>query len=193
MYKYILLLLLLLFIIISCSNEKQTEVPDTIREELRGNAAEFVSSLGKVLLSEVQNNGILRAVSVCSDTAQAMTNNFSIKRGIYLKRVSSRYRNPNNKPDAFEKEALDYFQKLKSENKIDSLTEYIRIISENDVQSIRYMKPIIVQPLCLNCHGAKDQIMPEVQKIINERYPQDKAINYSTGDLRGAVSIQKVL
>src|SRR5690606_18462200 len=120
MYKYVFLLLLLLFIIISCSNEKQTHVPDTIKEELRANAADFVSTLGKVLLSEIQNNGIPQAVSVCSDTAQAMTNNFSIKRGIYLKRVSSRYRNLNNKPDGFEKEALDYFQKLKSENKIDS-------------------------------------------------------------------------
>lgn len=193
MYKYIFLLPIFFLTIPSCSSEEHPEITESVKSEMRSNTAEFVSSLGKVLLSEAQNNGVLQAVAVCSDTAQTLTNNFSIKRGIYLKRVSTKFRNLNNKPDSFEEEGLEYFRKLKSENKLDSLSEYIKIVNEDELKNIRYMKPIIVQPLCLNCHGEEDQIMPEVLKVINERYPNDNAIDYKIGDLRGAVSIQKVL
>ena len=54
-------------------------------------------------------------------------------------------------------------------------------------------KPILVQAPCLNCHGSREQIVPEVLQIIDKRYQNDKAVNYQIGDLRGAVSIQKVL
>jgi hypothetical protein len=55
------------------------------------------------------------------------------------------------------------------------------------------MKPIIVQVECLNCHGSRTDIMPDVKNLIAQNYPGDKAIGYKMGDLRGAVSIKKVI
>ena len=35
--------------------------------------------------------------------------------------------------------------------------------------------------------------MPEVKNLIAQNYPDDKAIGYKPGELRGAVSIKKVI
>jgi len=46
-----------------------------------------------------------------------------------------------------------------------------------------YVEPIMVQPLCLTCHGS--QPAPDVAERIAELYPDDKATGFQTGDLRG--------
>lgn len=192
MYKSVFVLVLLSVFTLSCSSEKRRELSDIEKTILRNNANEFMNGLRNVLIGEIQNKGLVSAVSVCSDTAQLMTNKFGIEKGIFIKRVSFKYRNENNIPDDFETEGLKYFEKLLADGKVDSLTEYSVIVEENDVSYIRYMKPIMIQAPCLNCHGIQEQMMPEVSASIKKRYANDKAINYKIGNLRGAVSIQKV-
>ncbi len=58
---------------------------------------------------------------------------------------------------------------------------------------LRYMKPILIQPEGLNCHGSESIIQEEVSKLIAERYPNDKARYYKPGDLRNAVSSKKLI
>jgi hypothetical protein len=193
MYKLVFVLLLTLKVISGCSSEKQPEISNEQKSELRSDANEFMNGLKNVLISEIQSNGLKSAVSVCSDTAQVMTNDYSVQKGIYIKRVSFNNRNNNNTPDLFETEGLNYFQKILDEGRLDSLSEYFKIVEEDEVKYLRYMKPILVQAPCLNCHGSREQIVPEVLQIIDKRYQNDKAVNYQIGDLRGAVSIQKVL
>jgi hypothetical protein len=192
MYKSVFVLVLLSVFTLSCSSEKRRELSDIEKTILRNNANEFMNGLRNVLIGEIQNKGLVSAVSVCSDTAQLMTNNFGIEKGIFIKRVSFKYRNKNNIPDDFETEGLKYFEKLLADGKVDSLTEYAVIVEENDVSYIRYMKPIMIQAPCLNCHGMQEQMMPEVSALIKKKYANDQAINYKIGNLRGAVSIQKV-
>lgn len=192
MYKSVFVLVLLSVFTLTCSSEKRRELSDIEKTILRNNANEFMNGLRNVLIGEIQNKGLVSAVSVCSDTAQLMTNKFGIEKGIFIKRVSFKYRNENNIPDDFETEGLKYFEKLLADGKVDSLTEYSVIVEENDVSYIRYMKPIMIQAPCLNCHGIQEQMMPEVSASIKKRYANDKAINYKIGNLRGAVSIQKV-
>lgn len=192
MEKSLFVLLISLFLIAGCSSEKQTEISESTKLEMRKDADEFMSGLRNVLLSKIKNNGLVAAVSVCSDTAQVMTNNFGVEKGVYIKRVSFKCRNEINNPDEFETEGLKYFEQIKNEGKLDSLSEFIKVVEENNISYLRYMKPILVQPPCLNCHGMEEQIMPEVSELINSKYKNDKARNYQAGDLRGAISIQKV-
>ena len=42
---------------------------------------------------------------------------------------------------------------------------------------------------CKMCHGQKNEINPKVLKLIQKNYPQDKAINYLAGEIRGAVVV----
>jgi len=185
--------MLSMFIVLSCTQKSGSEIPQQLQSALRSDAKTFMDSLKSVLIKEIQSNGIVSAVSVCSDTAQILTNNFGISKGIYIKRVSFKNRNPLNVPDEFESKVLKMFEALQAKNQIKPETEYIELIEADGISKVRYMKPILVQPECLSCHGAEDQISPQVKEIINKIYPDDKAKNYQIGDLRGAVSIQKTL
>lgn len=182
---------LIILIHSGCSEKSKTQIPEPTKAVLRKDAKEFMESLKSVLMKEMQTNGIASAVSVCADTAQLLTNSFGITKGIYIKRVSFKNRNPNNKPDDFETKALDYFDKLKSEGQLNESTEFVEVTEFDGDLSIRYLKPIIMQAPCLNCHGPVESIMPDVKEIISQKYPDDKAHGYKIGDLRGAISIQK--
>ncbi len=99
--------------------------------------------------------------------------------GYQLRQVSSKYRNPENKPDKFEENALTEFEK--NEN----LSEYKGIDKISGQKVLRYLIPLYIEEACLKCHSAKETI-PE---IIQEDYPEDRATDYVFGDLRGAISV----
>jgi len=193
MKKLLFSVLCLFILLISCTQKPKPEITEQLKSALRSDAKTFMESLKSVLIKEIQTHGIVSAVSVCSDTAQLLTNNYGISKGIYIKRVSFKNRNPMNVPDEFETKVLKMFEELHSKNQIKPETEYVELIEENGISKVRYMKPILVQPECLNCHGAEEQISPQVKDVINKIYPDDKAKGYQMGDLRGAVSIQKTL
>jgi len=182
-----------LFLCIGCGEKPTPELTNQIKNGLRTDAKEFMGSLKSILVKEMQTNGIVSAVSVCSDTAQVLTNNYGVNKGIYIKRVSFKYRNTNNQPDEFETKGLKYFEELKSNGKLTETTEYFEVIEEDGVSNVRYMKPIILQAHCLGCHGAVENIGPDVKAVLNNKYLDDKATGYQVDDLRGAVSIQKTL
>ncbi|MDY0082033.1 MAG: DUF3365 domain-containing protein [Ignavibacteriaceae bacterium] len=188
-----LFILVFLFIITACSDKLQPELTEQIKEGLRKDAKEFMESLKDILVKEIQAHGTASAVNVCSDTAQILTNDYGLKKGIYIKRVSFKNRNQNNIPDKYESKALQYFEELKFSGKLNENTEFIEVEEIAGIKKVRYLKPIIIQPLCLNCHGREETMRRDVKNIINTRYPYDKAAGYNLDDLRGAVSINKTL
>ena len=192
--KYFISVLALLFCLslLSCS-ENKVEVSEDQVIGMRTTAIEFMKELKGVLINQIQTNGVLQAVSVCSDTAQVLTNNFGVQRGVYIKRVSLKNRSVNNFPDDFEKKVLNKFELLHQNKELNSETEHVEIVQEGEFKYLRYLKPILVQAECLNCHGGETDIMPEVKQLIAQDYSDDKAIGYKMGDLRGAVSLKKVI
>lgn len=189
---FIGLSLILSILFLNCS-ENRREVSEDQVIAMRATAVDFTQDLKSILIEQIQSNGVLQAVSVCSDTAQVLTNNFGVERGIYIRRVSLKNRNVNNFPDDFEKRILNKFELLHQNNELNSETEYAEIVTEGDYKYLRYIKPIIVQAECLNCHGSQTDIMPEVKTLIVQNYPDDKAVGYKSGDLRGALSIKKAI
>lgn len=184
---------LLLFIFFGCNEKPKPVITDNTKSGLRNDAKDFMESLKSILVKEMQANGIVAAVSVCSDTAQLLTNNYGIKKGIYIKRVSFKYRNENDAPNKIETEALKMFEELKQKGELKETTEFFKTTEENGVTSVIYLKPILVQAPCLSCHGPLEQIGPDVKQILQKKYPNDKATGYQLDDLRGAVSIKKTL
>lgn len=186
-------ILISFFICTGCADKSKPQLTENIKSGLRQDAKEFMGSLKEILVKEMQTNGVVAAVSVCSDTAQLLTLNYGFSKGIYIKRVSFMNRNLNNAPDGFETKVLKTFEHLSSQNKLNDTTEYFELIEEKGVYSVRYMKPIVVQAPCLSCHGTSNHISDNVKVILNNKYPNDKATGYQLDDLRGAVSIQKTL
>lgn len=186
------LALISLIMILGCA-EKRTEVDESQLDGMRKTSMEFMKNLKEILIKQMQTKGVFQAVSVCSDTAQVLTNNFGLQKGVYIRRVSFKNRNENNFPDDFEKKILTKFELLKQNNELDNNTEHFEVVKEGEFTYLRYLKPILVQAECLNCHGNKDAMLPEVKELIASKYPEDKAFEYNIGDLRGAVSVKKVV
>ena len=186
------LALLISLSLFSCS-ENKVEVSKQEIAGMRTTAMEFMKDLKGVLVSQIQTNGVLQAVSVCSDTAQVLTNNFGLQKGVYIKRVSFKNRNENNFPDDFERKVLNKFELQHQNKELNTDTEHAEVVQEGEFKYVRYLKPILVQAECLNCHGGEMDIMPEVKQLIANTYPNDRAVGYKVGDLRGAVSLKKVI
>lgn len=47
------------------------------------------------------------------------------------------------------------------------------------------LTPILTAAPCVNCHGATDTLAPAVVARLAELYPQDQAVGFAEGDLRG--------
>jgi hypothetical protein len=177
----------------ACKSEKEYQVSNEIKSALRKEAKTFMDSLKSVLVYKIQTEGIISAVNVCSDTAQVLTESYAKAKDLSIKRVSFKNRNPKNVPDEYETKVLKKFEELVASGKLTPEVEHIEVVTENSTKKVRFLKPIIIQAECLNCHGQEAQILPDVKNVILTKYPQDKAINYNLGELRGAISIQKVV
>ena len=90
--------------------------------------------------------------------------------------TSDEYRQPANKPDAFESSAIAAF-------KSDRDLTYVDGYQGN---TYRYARPIFVKKGCLKCHGNPKDAPPEVIA----KYGSDKAFGYKVGDVRGIISVK---
>jgi len=72
-----------------------------------------------------------------------------------------------------------------------SSPEKAEVVTEDGKQFYRYMRALPTQELCLNCHGLPERLTPAVQERLKALYPDDKAIGYRPGEIRGAMTIRK--
>lgn len=98
--------------------------------------------------------------------------------GISIRNVSDRPRNPANKADIYELEAMKFFAQNPK------LNERFTTIHQRDKEYFFYAAPIKIEPYCIQCHGKKEEVLP----YISSRY--DTAYDYQVGDIRGITSIK---
>jgi hypothetical protein len=61
--------------------------------------------------------------------------------------------------------------------------------SADGTKELRYYRPVPVMATCLACHGSGDEIPGNVRKALQRDYPQDQAVEFKEGDLRGAIVV----
>lgn len=152
----------------------------------RQTASGFVQELMATLLRELQSGGTLRAVAVCAEKAPELARGHS-RAGLQVRRVSQAVRNPANRPDAFEARQLETWERQLASGQ--AISEIWEVVTQDGQRALRYLRPIKVADLCLRCHGNPDQLEPALVRLLQEKYPQDQAVGYKVGDLRGAVSV----
>ena len=172
----------------------RSEDPDTLLPESRQTAVSLLQQLGTKLRATITDNGPEGSVAVCKDFAPLLAGQLSRQTGWRVARVSLRTRNPLlGTPDAWEQKVLEEFERrLAAGEKPDAL-EFAEIVQEPAARYYRYMKAIPVQPLCLTCHGAKEQMSPFILEPLGTEYPHDRATGYSPGQIRGAVTVKRPL
>lgn len=154
-------------------------------------STELADQVRGLLLQEIGKGGFVNAVKVCSEIAQETAHRFHRSTGHDVRRVSLKHRNPQNIPDDYERRKLVEFGFLNRKKKLEK--EYFEVVKEGDQEYLRYMKPLVTIPLCMNCHGPNENIPSEIKAILKEKYPVDKATGFLAGDIRGAISVKITL
>jgi len=159
--------------------------------EARKVAGSVPPKLVAVLTEEIGKSGPEGAILVCRDKAPQLAKAASDETGWSVRRVSLRNRNPRAVPDGWERAALEDFDRRAAAGESATTLEKAEIVTEGGKQSYRYMRALPTQSLCLNCHGAPEQLTPAVTEKLKALYPDDKAVGYRPGDIRGAMTIRK--
>jgi hypothetical protein len=159
--------------------------------EARKVAGSVPPKLLAVLTEEIGKNGPEGAILVCRDKAPQLAKAASDETGWSVRRVSLRNRNPRAVPDAWERAALEDFDRRAASGESATTLEKAEIVTEGGKQTYRYMRALPTQSLCLNCHGTPEQLTPAVTEKLKALYPDDKAVGYRPGDIRGAMTIRK--
>lgn len=131
------------------------------------------------------------AIAACNDKAPKMAAAASQKTGWAIRRVSLKNRNPKAVSDAWEKAALEDFDRRAAAGESPATLEKAEIVSADGKRTLRYMKALPTQQLCLACHGS--ELAPEVKAKLAALYPDDRATGYSEGQIRGALTVKRPL
>ena len=158
-------------------------------QEIEQEAKSAVMKMGAALKSNMKQNmkagGPVQAAAFCLEEATGIAKkvNESYPKGISVKRISLKYRNPSDKPTADEAKVLEEIQSSVNVHK----TVPKMIVKELNKNSYKVYKPIFIDKgVCLTCHGDAQTRDTEAYKRIKAKYPHDKAIGYKQGDFRGA-------
>ncbi|MCA1957613.1 MAG: DUF3365 domain-containing protein [Nitrospira sp.] len=157
-------------------------------------ATTLIRQFGEAMRREMAKGGPTEVVKVCADLAPELAGRLSREYGWRVTRVGTRVRNPLlGMPDAWEQQVLATFAERAAKGENLMGMTHSEIVTEPNGRYYRFMKPIVVQPHCLVCHGSTEQIPEEVKAMLDTHYPFDRATGYQAGELRGAVSIKRPL
>jgi mono/diheme cytochrome c family protein len=159
--------------------------------EARKVAGSVPPKLLAVLNEEIAASGPEGAILVCRDKAPQLAKAASEETGWAIRRVSLKNRNPRAVPDAWERAALEDFDRRAAAGENPATLEKAEVVTVDGKATYRYMKALPTQPLCVACHGPADQLSPAVRDKLKALYPDDKAVGYRPGEIRGAITIHK--
>ena len=157
-----------------------TEAPAPVDKAARGAEllAPFKADLKSALVQGMVS-GPAEAVAVCREQAPQIAAALSVD-GVSMGRSSHRLRNPANAPQ-------DWLAPI-----ITGFADGTRVLAPQlvDIGDGRtgYAEPIVVQPLCLTCHGT--DLEPQLAARIAELYPDDAATGFAAGDFRGVFWVE---
>ena len=172
-------------LIVSTALMAQPTEPMPIKKEGVG----YIKMLGKALKSELEKHlkadpSGLEALAFCSGSAGNITKEVNAKLPAYAKvrRTALRVRNDKtNTSDATDKQIMEKFEHEIAKKQLDDKT--IEVVKVGD--TTRIYKPLVTKPVCLKCHGS--DLAPKIAEAIKSAYPQDKAIGFKEGELRGVI------
>jgi len=132
----------------------------------------LASEMMAELMAALDEGGPAGGIRVCREKAPAVAANVSETYGVGIGRTSNLLRNPANVAPEW-------------------ATPYIQAGVEDPTWvggpagELGALLPIRLKAECQMCHGPAEMIDPGVAAAIAEFYPDDQAVGFSEGDLRG--------
>jgi hypothetical protein len=153
---------------------------DTRLIQSREYADALQAALSKRLQAAMVEDGPVAAIEVCRVEAPAIAARIGGDAPVRVGRTALRVRNPANAPD---EEATAVLRSFEARLRADASAPLEWFEAKPD-GSARYLRAIVLQPMCAVCHGV--EIAPPVASAIAANYPDDHATGFAPGELRGA-------
>lgn len=197
-----LLFLLSALMIYGCNNpgtsgtEAEQEAPEKegiskedslayMQEGAAATSATFKALSGR-LKAALESGGVAEAVPYCNTVAMPLTDSMSVAQGVTIRRLASQYRNPVNEAKGEDLEVLNTYASA-----IQAGEAPLPQVRQNADGTIAYYSPIMLMELCTKCHGKMGETLQESDyELIAGLYPEDKAIGFAPGDLRGIWKVE---
>lgn len=144
----------------------------------------FQKALKGELMGAMQKGGPKAAVEICNEKAPQIAEKVGLLENVTISRTSLKVRNPNNRPTDWEKKTLEVFE----ERQAGGETLIAMNTHKFDGEVFTYMKPIPMMGMCAACHGTN--ISKPLYENISKYYPDDAAIGFKPGDIRGAFVVR---
>jgi len=183
--KTLILLILAGILIFGYVSYRDTKINQEIIEKGTDISGKLVKAIMAKLTFEIQENGLPGAIDYCSVHAIPITDSISKNEQVKISRVSHKARNPLNVADKREIEMIEQYILQQNEGK-----QLVPQVVTGNGQKTFYSTVVLSSPVCLSCHGEYNSIDENVRKVINERYPDDKAVNFSLNEIRGMFKIE---
>ena len=165
--------------------DMNTTTPLNVKQE----GIKYIKMLGGALKSELKahlkadKTGV-EAAGFCASQATDITKAVNKKLPAYAKvrRTSLKLRNnKDNTADTLDMKIMnDYISAIEAKT---FTPKDIKVVVDGNIT--RVYKPLITKPVCLKCHGSS--VSKEITDIISAAYPQDKAMHFKEGSLRGVI------
>jgi hypothetical protein len=155
----------------------------------RGAIKGLAENLKPALVNALKSGGPVAAIEACQGAAPGIAAEQSTAHGLTVGRTALLVRNPANAPDAWEEKVLAKFAAAIDGGADPDKVDFGETVEVGGRKTFRYMKaiPMAAEP-CMACHGP--ELKPEIAAEIAKRYPQDKAVGFTPGKLRGAFTVK---
>ncbi len=171
----------------SQAEAKKAAAMDTAKYKKQGMeiAMSTFKALSTQLKSALKEGGVENAAQYCNTVAYPLVDSLSEVHQATIRRTSRKIRNPKDAPIPREEAMLNtYHDQIEAGQRP---APQVRQLANGE---IAFYAPIMMQELCLKCHGKLGETLKaEDYAVIQSLYPEDEAIGYSEGDLRGMWSI----
>ena len=164
--------------------------------ESREAASAMLKELGGKLQAAMKDGGHVNALGVCQVEAPAIALRISEEEKITIRRISHKPRNPSlGVPNDWQTKALKHFEEALARGETPADIEFVEAVKagSGSRMELRFAKPILMQPQCTACHGTPEQISTDVKTKLDALYPQDKAVGFKPGELRGAITVSRFI
>ena len=165
--------------------------PEALASQARSLAGNLMLSLQGELFTAMKEGGPVKALDVCRVRAPEIAVATAAGTPWKIARTGLRVRNAGNAPDAWETAKLEEFGKRLAAGEEIAALETFEVVETEGKPTFRYMKAIGTTSPCLNCHGVS--LKPEIAAKVKELYPEDQAVGFTAGQLRGAFTLSRPL
>lgn len=166
----------------------------TLTAETKKTVLPVVPKVMLAMQEAVNEKGVAEAIPVCKEEAPKLIQELRESTGWSIKRVSLKARNAERgTPDTWEMTTQKELEAKLAAGAMPDALEKGEVVEEGGKHYFRYAKGLPVADVCLKCHGPVDSLDAGLKEKLAATYPHDQAVGYSKGQLRGILSVKRLL